>query len=134
MRHHRRLALGLVLLLLLCGGGALFRRVLFPSERELGITHTLRYGDMRAVALDPTGSQIAIAQGSGAVILIGVDDGQELLRLVGWGDTPADASPPQAPWLPERLAFSPDRRYLAQADQRRLRVWALDPQIRDRPA
>ena len=125
IRLSRPLALSLVVLLLLCGG-ALFRRVIFPSEHDLGIVSTLRYGDMHAVALDPAGSQLAIAQGSGAVILLGVDNGQERLRLPGWGDTPTEASPPQAPWLPEHLAFSPDGRYLAQADQRRLRIWALD--------
>jgi WD40 repeat protein len=125
-RQREWLLIRIVLALLFCGGVVEAKRALFPTDSDYGIILTFRGGEMRAVALDPTGTRLAIVDGYGGVRIVGATDGQERQRLPTWEAPNEIVGAPELIWNRDQVVFSPDGHYLAQAGQRGLRVWALD--------
>ncbi len=126
-RRHERLMLRIVVVLLLCGGGVLLKRAVLPTDRDLGIILALRYGDTRAVAMDPAGTRLAIVDPFGGVRIVGIADGREQRRIPSW-EAPRQATEDLAlnwGWQ-DLIVFSPDGRHLAQGGGRGLRLWSLD--------
>lgn len=108
-----------VLLLACCGGGALLRRVVLPTERELGIVLKVYDETSWDLAFDPSGTVLAVADRDGAVAVVEVRSGQRRLHF-----PPPDGTPPPL-GVDARLAISPDGAHLAHAGTFGVRLWAL---------